>query len=53
MAVTCRDIMNLECCREIRLLAGAEGLDREVSWPYVKSMDTISEWIHAASWYSS
>ena len=46
MAVTCRDIMNLECCREIRLLAGAEGLDREVSWPYVKSMDTISEWIH-------
>lgn len=40
--------MNLESCREIRLLAGAEGLGREVSWPYVKNMNTISEWIHGS-----
>jgi hypothetical protein len=44
--VTCRDIMELEICSRLKLLGGADGLDRAVSWPYIKNMDTISEWIH-------
>lgn len=46
MAVTCRDIMNLEICSNLKLCGGAEGLDKIVTWPYIKNMDTISEWIH-------
>jgi hypothetical protein len=46
MAVTCRDIMDLETCSRLKLLGGADGLDRIVTWPYIKNMDTISEWIH-------
>lgn len=46
MAVTCREIMNLEICKRLKLLGGADGLDRIVSWPYIKNMDTISKWIH-------
>lgn len=44
--VTCRDIMDLDICSKLKLLGGADGLDRIVSWPYIKNMDTISEWIH-------
>lgn len=46
MAVTCREIMDLEICSRLKLLGGADGLDRVVTWPYIKNMDTISEWIH-------
>ncbi|MBQ3583331.1 MAG: PucR family transcriptional regulator [Lachnospiraceae bacterium] len=46
MAVTCKDIMELNSCRRLKLVGGAEGLDKVVSWPYIKSMDTISKWIH-------
>ena len=46
MAVTCREIMELDICSKLKLLGGAEGLDRFVSWPYIKNMDTITEWIH-------
>lgn len=46
MAVTCKDIMNLEICSKLKLCGGAQGLDRIVTWPYIKNMDTISEWIH-------
>lgn len=46
MAVTCRDIMNLEICSKLKLCGGAKGIDKIVTWPYIKNMDTISEWIH-------
>lgn len=46
MAVTCRDIMELETCKRLRLLGGAGGLDNVVTWPFIKNMDTITEWIH-------
>lgn len=46
MSVTCRDIMNLEICSRLKLCGGAEGLNKIVTWPYIKNMDTISEWIH-------
>jgi hypothetical protein len=46
MAVTCREVMELDICGRLKLLGGANGLDRVVTWPYIKNMDTISEWIH-------
>lgn len=46
MAVTCRDVMELDACSQLKLLGGKEGLDRTVRWTYIKSMDTISEWVH-------
>lgn len=46
MAVTCRDIMELDTCKKLKLIGGAEGLDHAVSWPFIKNMDTITEWIH-------
>lgn len=46
MAVTCRDIMGLDICKKLKLLGGTAGLDKEITWPYIKNMDTISEWIH-------
>ncbi len=46
MAVTCRNIMELETCQRMKLLGGAGGLSNVVTWPYIKSMETITEWIH-------
>ena len=46
MAVTCREVMELDICGRLKLLGGANGLDKVVTWPYIKNMDTISEWIH-------
>lgn len=46
MAVTCRDIMQLSVCGQMKLLGGESGLDHEVTWPFIKNMDTISEWTH-------
>lgn len=46
MAVTCRDIMELDTCKKLKLIGGAEGLDHVVTWPFIKNMDTITEWIH-------
>lgn len=46
MAVTCREVMELDICSRLKLLGGTNGLDKVVTWPYIKNMDTISEWIH-------
>lgn len=46
MAVTCRQITELESCKKMTLLAGKDAIDREVSWPYVKTVDDLSEWLH-------
>ena len=46
MAVTCRDICNLEILAELKLLGGEGGLGKEITWPYIKSAETITEWIY-------
>lgn len=46
MAVTCRNIMELDSCKQLKLIGGANGIDKEIRWPFIKNMDTISEWIH-------
>jgi len=46
MAVTCRNIQKLDICASLKLVGGSAGLDREVTWPYIKNMDSISGWVH-------
>lgn len=46
MAVTCRQITELESCKKMTLLAGKNAIEREVSWPYIKTVDDLSEWLH-------
>lgn len=44
MAITCKDICELKSCEKIKHLAGPD--DREISWPYIKTVDTLKEWLH-------
>ncbi len=46
MAVTCKDIMELATCKRLKLIGGEGGLNNIVTWPFIKNMDTITEWIH-------
>lgn len=44
MAITCKDICELKSCEKLVHLTGPD--DREISWPYIKTMDTLKEWLH-------
>lgn len=44
MAITCKDICELKSCEKLKHLTGPD--DREISWPYIKTMDTLKEWLH-------
>ncbi len=46
MAITFKEILELNYCKRLKLLGGKDGLDRVITWPFIKNMDTISEWIH-------
>lgn len=46
MAVTCKDIMELESCKRLRIVGGSAGLSNVITWPFIKTTDTISEWIY-------
>ncbi|MGN6710252.1 PucR family transcriptional regulator [Anaerocolumna jejuensis] len=46
MAITFKEILELDICKKLKLLGGEDGLDRVITWPFIKNMDTISEWIH-------
>lgn len=46
MAVTCRDIMDLDVCSRMKLIGGKDGLGRVVRWTYIKSMETLDSWVH-------
>lgn len=46
MAVTCREILKLDICSRLKVVGGCEGLDRTVTWPYIKNVDSISGWVH-------
>lgn len=35
MSVTCQDLLTLKYFERIKLVAGPNGLDRTVTWPYV------------------
>lgn len=43
--VTCRQLMKLESFAGIPILAGRDGLDRIVSWPYAKHTKVVAPWV--------
>lgn len=46
MSVTCNDLLKLSVFRKIELVAGAGGLDRIITWPYVGQTASVSDWVH-------
>lgn len=46
MSVTCQDLLTLKYFERIKLVAGQNGLDRTVTWPYVGQTSTVSQWVH-------
>lgn len=46
MALCCRDLFQLENFSRAKLLAGENGLNREISWPYVRMTESISQWLY-------
>lgn len=46
MAVTCEDILEIDTCRKMKFISGKNGLKRVVSWPYIKAIDNLSEWLY-------
>lgn len=46
MSVTCQDLLPLKYFERIKLVAGQNGLDRTVTWPYVGQTSTVSQWVH-------
>ncbi|SHF03136.1 PucR family transcriptional regulator [Clostridium fallax] len=46
MTFCCRDLSNLKHFSKATLLAGEGGLNNEISWPYVRTTESISEWLY-------
>lgn len=46
MALCCRDLFQLKNFSKARLLAGENGLNCEISWPYVRMTESISQWLY-------
>lgn len=49
MSVTCQDLLPLKYFERIKLVAGQNGLDRTVTWPYVGQTSSVSQWVHGVS----
>lgn len=43
--ITCRQLLELDIFRNVKLKAGRKGLDREVSWVYAKHTKSITPWV--------
>ncbi|TCL70043.1 PucR-like helix-turn-helix protein [Hydrogenispora ethanolica] len=48
MAVRCGDIINLPSLQKIRLVAGADGLDRNVRWVY--AVEVLEDTLQVSTW---
>lgn len=46
MALTCKDLCNHSVFEKIKLIAGENGLNREVTWLYVKQTDSLKGWLN-------
>ncbi|CEO06803.1 PucR family transcriptional regulator [Paraclostridium sordellii] len=46
MAICCRDLFQFKNFSKAKLLAGEKGLNREISWPYVRTTESISQWLY-------
>ena len=45
MPVTVKDVLQMECLSQARLVAGERGLDREVYWITVGEEPDLPEWV--------
>lgn len=46
MTLCCRDLFNFKYFSKAKLLAGDGGLNRQISWPYARMTESISEWLY-------
>lgn len=46
MSICCYDLLSLKNFKNIKLIAGKNGLYRQVTWPYICTTSTISQWVH-------
>ncbi|AYE34848.1 PucR family transcriptional regulator [Clostridium septicum] len=46
MTLCCKDLFQLKYFSEAKLLAGKGGLNREISLPYVRNTESISNWLY-------
>lgn len=46
MSISCADLKGLRHFKQIRLVAGEKGLYRQISWPFICTTSTISQWLH-------
>lgn len=46
MAVTCNTLLEQKFFKSIKLMAGASGLNRVISWPYVGQTASVADWVH-------
>ena len=44
--VICRQLMELDVFKNVELIAGKKGLDKEVTWVYAKQTKNITPWVH-------
>lgn len=43
--LTCRELLQLDIFKQIQLVAGRQGLDNVVTWPYPKHTKVIAPWV--------
>ena len=46
MSFCCADLFKLKHFKQVRLAAGERGLYRQISWPFICTTPTISQWLH-------
>ena len=46
MSFCCKDLFQLKYFSKAKLLAGESGLDNQISLPYVRTTESISEWLY-------
>jgi PucR family transcriptional regulator, proline-responsive transcriptional activator len=46
MFVRCNELMKIPSFKNIHLIAGEAGLDRQVSWVYILQTPSLEDWVH-------
>lgn len=46
MNMKCRDLLELRCFEQIKLVGGESGLDNMITWVYINQDVSITDWIH-------
>lgn len=46
MNIKCENLLELKCFKQIKLVAGAGGLNHTITWVYINQDKYISKWIH-------